>query len=152
VRKTWFRFREFVWVAAPIILVGSMALGALYESGAIWYLERPMEPVVGWWLGLPAVAGLVLIFAFLRKELALQLLVAFSVARYGGAAHDLTLFMSRNQLVVFALVNAIYVPCLATVVMLAHEFGWRRAGYISAGTIATALAVGGAVAHVLPLL
>ena len=33
VRKTWRRFREFVWDAAPIILLGSMALGVLYETG-----------------------------------------------------------------------------------------------------------------------
>ena len=32
-RKTWRRFREFIWDAAPIILLGSMVLGALYETG-----------------------------------------------------------------------------------------------------------------------
>ena len=32
-RKTWRRFREFVWDAAPIILAGSIVLGALYETG-----------------------------------------------------------------------------------------------------------------------
>jgi ferrous iron transport protein B len=149
-RKTWRRFRDFVWVAAPIILGGSLALGALYETGLIWYAEGPLRPVVSGWLGLPAVAGLVLIFAVLRKELALQLLVVFAVARYGASASDLRNFMSAHQLVVFAIVNSIYIPCVATIAMLARELGWQRAAYISVGTIATALVVGGAVAHVLP--
>ena len=35
------------------------------------------------WLGLPAVTGLTLIFAVLRKELALQLLVTLAVVQFG---------------------------------------------------------------------
>jgi ferrous iron transport protein B len=151
--KTWKRFTAFVWGAAPIMLLGSVALGALYESGLVWHLTGPLSPVVSGWLGLPAVAGLTLLFAVLRKELALQLLVAFAVVRYGpSAAHDLLRFMTPHQIVVYALVNTIYIPCAATIVMLGRELGWRRAGLISVGTIGIALAVGGGVAHLLPLL
>jgi len=64
--KTWRRFREFVWDAAPIILIGSMVLGALYETGLVWKLTAPLAPVVEGWLMLPAVAGLTLVFAVLR--------------------------------------------------------------------------------------
>jgi ferrous iron transport protein B len=150
--KTWRRFAQFLWAAAPIMLIGSFALGALYETGLIWHLERPLQPVVVGWLGLPAVAGLTLLLAVLRKELALQMLVVFAVARYGVAAHDLRAFMTPHQIVVYALVTAILVPCVATIAMLGRELGWRRAGAISAGTVATALLVGGAVAHLLPVL
>jgi ferrous iron transport protein B len=151
-RKTWRRFRDFVWVAAPIILGGSLALGALYESGAIWHLSAPLSPIVEGWLGLPAVAGLTLIFAVLRKELALQLLVAFAVVRYGASGHNLLSFMTPHQIVVYALVNSIYIPCVATIAMLGHELGWPRAVLISSGTVVTALAVGGITAQILALL
>jgi ferrous iron transport protein B len=151
-RKTWHRFREFVWVAAPIIVGGSMALGALYETGLIFHVTPLLEPVVGWWLGLPAVAGIALIFAVLRKELALQLLIVFAVAVYGSQASDLRQFMSADQIVTFALVNAIYIPCLATIAMLARELGRRNAALISVGTIGLALLVGGVAARLLPLL
>ena len=150
--KTWKRFWMFLYAAAPIMLIGSFALGALYETGLIWHLIGPLRPLVVGWLGLPAVAGLTLLLAVLRKELALQMLVVFAVARYGVAAHDLRTFMTPHQIVVYALVAAIFVPCVATIAMLGRELGWRRAGAISAGTIVTALLVGGAVAHVLPLL
>jgi ferrous iron transport protein B len=148
-RKTWNRFREFVWMAAPIIVLGSMALGALYETGLIFRASPVLEPVVGWWLGLPLVAGIALIFAVLRKELALQLLVVFAVAAYGTAASDLRQFMTADQIVTFALVSAIYIPCVATVAMLARELGRRNAALISLGTVALALLVGGAVNHAL---
>jgi len=149
--KTWKRFGAFLWAAAPIMLLGSFALGALYETGLIWHLSRPLEPVVVGWLGLPAVAGLTLLLSVLRKELALQMLVVFAVARYGVAAHDLRTFMTPHQIVVYALVAAIFIPCIATIVMLWRELGWRRTAAISTGTIVTALLVGGAVAHLLPL-
>jgi Fe2+ transport system protein B len=41
---------------------------------------------------------------------------------------------------------------VATIAMLGRELGWRRATAISAGTVATALLVGGVVAHLLPVL
>jgi ferrous iron transport protein B len=150
--KTWKRFGTFLWAAAPIMLIGSFALGALYETGLIWHLEWPLDPVVVGWLGLPAVAGLTLLLGVLRKELALQMLVVFAVARYGAGAYNLRTFMTAHQIVVYALVAAILVPCVATIAMLGHELGWRRAGAISAGTVATALVVGGAIAHLLPLM
>ena len=150
--KTWKRFGTFLWAAAPIMLIGSFALGALYETGLIWHLEWPLHPVVVGWLGLPAVAGLTLLLGVLRKELALQMLVVFAVARYGAGAYNLRTFMTAHQIVVYALVASILVPCVATIAMLGHELGWRRAATISAGTVATALVIGGAVSHLLPLM
>ena len=150
--KTWKRFGTFLWAAAPIMLIGSFALGALYETGLIWHLEWPLHPVVVGWLGLPAVAGLTLLLGVLRKELALQMLVVFAVARYGAGAYNLRTFMTPHQIVVYALVASILVPCVATIAMLGHELGWRRAATISAGTVATALVIGGAVSHLLPLM
>lgn len=152
VRKTWRRFREFVWDAAPIILAGSFVLGALYETGAIWHLTGVLAPIVEGWLLLPAVAGLTLLFAVLRKELALQLLIAFAAVTVGVTAHDLTTFMSTSQIVTYAVVNSIYIPCVATIAVLKRELGWRRTAAISFGTVTLAIAVGGVIARLVPLL
>ncbi len=142
-KKTWHRFRDFVFVAFPIVLAGSLVLGAMYETGYLWKLSAPLSPVVEGWLGLPAVAGLTLIFAVLRKELALQLLVTLAVVRYGGGASNLLLFMNQAQLFVYALVNTIYIPCVATIAVLGRELGWRRALGIMAFTITLAIIIGG---------
>lgn len=150
-RKTWARLKDFIWIAAPVILLGSLVLGALYETGLVWRLTDPLAPVVEWWLGLPAVAGLTLLFGVLRKELALQLLVAFAVVEYGSGASQLTSFMTPDQIVVFALVNSLFLPCASTMTVLGREMGWRVLLGISAGTLAIALLVGGAVARLLAL-
>lgn len=151
-RKTWARVREFVTVAVPIVLAGSVVLGALYETGLIRWFERPFAPVVEGWLGLPAVAGLTLVFAVLRKELALQLLAALAIAQFGRGAATLAAFMSKDQIFTYALVNTIYVPCIATIAMLARALGWRRAAVISGGTVALAVLLGGVVIRVLRLI
>jgi len=142
-KKTWYRFQDFVFVAFPIVLVGSMVLGGLYETGYLWKLASPLSPVVDGWLGLPAVAGLTLIFAVLRKELALQLLVTLAVVMYGGGAKNLLLFMTPAQLFVYALVNTIYIPCVATIAVLGRELGWKRALGIMTFTIVLAILIGG---------
>jgi ferrous iron transport protein B len=151
-RKTWFRVREFVVHAAPIVLAGSLFLGALYETGLIRLAVRPLAPIVEGWLGLPAVAGLTLVFAVLRKELALQLLLALALVEYGRGATSLLAFMSPQQIFTYALVNTIYIPCVATIAILGKTLGWRRAGLISAGTITLAVLVGGVATRALGLL
>jgi ferrous iron transport protein B len=151
VRKTWRRFREFVWDAAPIILLGSMALGVLYETGWIWNVGTVLAPIVQGLLLLPMVAGLTLVFAVLRKELALQLLLVFATVAAGGKVVSIASFMTTSQIVTFAIVNALYIPCVATIAVLGRELGWRRTALICAGTLGIALLVGGVVARVLPL-
>ena len=143
-KKTWYRFHDFVVVATPIVLGGSIVLGGLYETGLLWKLAIPLRPLMEGWLGIPAVAGLTLIVAILRKELALQLLVTLAMVKYGPQASNLLSFMRSDQIVVYALVNTLYVPCAATIAILGRELGWRRALLISAFTVVLALAVGGA--------
>lgn len=144
--KTWFRMKDFIIVAMPVILIGSFALGALYETGWLFDLTGPMEPVVVWWLGLPSITGIVLIFAFLRKELALELLLTFALAVYPAMGSDASIasLMTKQQIFTFALVNTIYIPCVATLAVLWKELGWKKSITISAFTVVVALLMGGA--------
>jgi ferrous iron transport protein B len=148
-RKAWRRFSEFVRAAAPIMLAGSIVLGLFYESGLVWSVTPLLDPVVGGWLGLPSVAGLALLFAFLRKELALQLLVALAVVQLGAGAASLGQIMSPAQLFVYAVVTSVSVPCVATLAALRGEFGWRPALAMSGASLGIALAAGGLLARLL---
>ena len=102
-------------------------------------------------MGLPAVAGLALVMAVLRKELALQLLVTMAIVMGAGteAQNNLLLIMTKQQLFVFALVTAIYIPCVATIAALARELGWKRSLIIMGFTIVLAILVGGIVNQLL---
>lgn len=147
--KTWHRFKDFIYIAFPIIIAGSLVLGYLYNSGLIWYFEKPLKPIVEGMLGLPAVAGLTLIFAVLRKELALVFLMALASQKIGlnldaGARHALPLqdFMTKQQIYVFALVNTLYIPCIATLAALMKEIGIKKTIYVTILTILTAILIG----------
>ena len=152
IRKTWYRFKEFVVMALPIVLIGSFVMGVLYETNTVWVFTAALAPVVEGWLGLPPVAGLALMFAVLRKELALQFLVTLAIVQYGAGADNLLLFMTPHQLFVYSLVNTIYIPCIATVAVLNKELGTRAALGISAFTIILAIVVGGIAHYALAIL
>ena len=152
--KAWFRFRDFVRTATPLMLIGSFVLGLAFESGAVHVASSAIAPLVHGWLGLPAVAGIALAFAFLRKELALQLLLVLAAAEAAGTAAAaagmpiaLDALMSPAQLFVYAIVASVSLPCVATFAALAGELGRRTAIAMSAASIALALAAGGVLAR-----
>ena len=87
----------------------------------------------------------------LRKELALQLLIAFAVVVYGSAATNLNAFMSDHQLVVYALVSCLSVPCASTIAVLGREIGWRATFLLAVAILGVALLVGGVAHRLLPL-
>jgi ferrous iron transport protein B len=144
--KTWVRMRAFFLVATPLLIVGSLIIGTLQVSGVLNAITGPLSPVTTGLLGLPAVTIIPLIYGFIRKEGALVLLLA--VAPSSMALNE---FLSPLQLFVFALVVAIYIPCLATIAVLRREVGWRWTAVITVGTFLLALVVGGIVSHVNPL-
>lgn len=152
-KKTWLRLKDFLYIAAPLIVAGSFVLGLLYESGWIFKLTTPLKPIMETWLGIPAVAGLALIFAFLRKELALALLVVLAAQVIPNVTTSSTLldFMTKGQIFTFALVCTIYIPCVATLGVLWRELGWREALSIAVATVILALLLGG-LSHLIQLI
>lgn len=148
-RRAWVRFRSFVVTATPFMLAGSFVLGLLWESGSVAVLTTAADPLMRGWLGLPGFAGIALVFAFLRKELALQLLVVLAVAEIGAGAASLGAWLSPGQLFVYAVVTAVSVPCVATLATLSAELGRRAAAGITLATLGLALAAGGILARLL---
>ncbi len=148
-RKTWYQFKDFVFVALPVVVGGSLVLGFLYESGYIWLAAQPLQGLFEGWLGIPTVAGLCLILAVLRKEMAMQLLMAIAAVELGGRTDDLLLLMNTNQMFVYALVNSIFIPCLATLAVLQKKLGWWKTMQVSMITALIALSAGGIVIRLL---
>lgn len=138
--KTWNRTKDFVYIAFPIIIVGSVVIQALFLSGAMSFAVEAASPVVSGWLGLPAVAGIPLVFGILRKELTLVLLAEVTPLES----------LTHVQMIVFALVTMIYIPCLATIAACKREFGWRKALAIAVVDIGLAFLLGGLAYRLLP--
>ncbi|UCE45597.1 MAG: ferrous iron transport protein B [Methanobacteriota archaeon] len=134
--KTSLRIGEFITIAFPLLLVGSIVLEILMAEGVLQKLVDPAEPFIAGVLGLPAVTVVALFFGILRKEMALQMLMVL----FGTS--NLALALSDHQMFVFALVMAVFMPCLAAMAVLAKEFGIRIAIGVSAASIAIALTLG----------
>ncbi|MDO8661786.1 MAG: ferrous iron transport protein B [Candidatus Omnitrophota bacterium] len=138
-KKTWMRVKDFIWVAFPLIIIGSVVLGLLKVYGVLEIITKPFAPIISGWLMLPAIAGITLVYGILRKEMALELLFVL-----GGSSRLLN-FMTPLQIFIFTLVVALYFPCVGTLAVLKHEFGWKKSLAISLFTIALAVAIGGFV-------
>ena len=142
--KTWGRTKDFVYVAFPLIILGSIVLEALNITGLMWPLADYMRPLVSGWLGLPSICGIPLIFGILRKELTLIML-----AELAGTS-DFGAILTPLQMIVFSLVTMIYIPCIATIAAMVREFGWKRALAVAALDIVLALLIGGIALRILP--
>jgi len=140
--KTWARTKDFVFMAFPIIIIGSIAIEALAISGLMNYIVEGAAPIVNGWLGLPAVSGIPLIFGILRKELTLILLSGLIPLES----------LTAVQMIVFALVIMIYIPCIATFAACVREFGWKKALAIAVIDIGFAVFLGGIAYRLLSLL
>jgi len=142
--KTWSRTRDFIYVAFPIIIAGSVVIAALVSFGLLDAIVQAANPLMNGWLGLPAVTAIPLIFGVLRKELALVLLGDVLLSQ-GMVLRDLT----NIQMIVFSLVIMIYIPCIATIAACKREFGWKKAIAITLIDVALALLIGGLAYRIL---
>ena len=144
-KQTWFRLAEFIKIAFPLIIVGSLAIKLAEVLGLLEPIATVLSPVTVMWLGLPAITGITLIFGVLRKELTLIMLA--TLLKTTNFAQVLT----PVQMIVFTLVAMFYIPCIATIAALVREFGWKKALSITVFEIVFAIIVGGVALRVLTL-
>jgi ferrous iron transport protein B len=140
--KTQVRSKDFFTVAFPLLLGGSIVLELLMEFKVLDALVGPLSPFTLGFLGLPPVIIIALMFGILRKEMAMQLLVVL----FGTS--QLNSVLSNEQLFVFALIMATYMPCLSALAVMTREFGARDAAKVSLVSVALAFLLGG-TAHFL---
>jgi ferrous iron transport protein B len=143
--KTWLALKEFITIAWPLLIASSVVLGVLEWADAADSINALLSPLTVWLLGLPAAVGMTLVFGVLRKELTLVMLVQ----ALGTTEVDAVL--STPQLLTFTLFVVFYVPCIATIAVLARQMGWRGAMAISAFTVvvATLISVAGRLVYAL---
>jgi small GTP-binding protein len=130
--KTWWRLREFVLMAFPLLVVGSVVLSLVDFYGWQHGINAALSPLTAL-LGLPRSVGLTLIFGVLRKELSLLMLMQAL-----GTTHVLGV-MTAAQILIFTLFVTFYLPCMATLASMMRELGWRLT--LAASTALLAIAV-----------
>jgi ferrous iron transport protein B len=127
-KKTWMRVRAFIVEAVPFVFLGVLIINAMYMTGFIDWLGIIFGPLITGLWGLPEGATAALLVGFLRKDVAVGML--------------LPLGMSPMQLVIAATVLTVYFPCIATFIVLFRELGWMDMAKATAIMLGTAFIVG----------
>ena len=127
-KKTWMRVRWFLREAIPFLFAGVLVINILYSVGFLQWLGTVLSPVMQGLFGLPGESGVSMIIGFLRKDLAVGML--------------LPLGMSPMQLVIATTMLTIYFPCVATFAVLVKELGIKDMLKSAAIMVGTAVIVG----------
>jgi len=130
--KTWLRIREFIVIAWPLLIIGSIVLSLLEHYGYAEIVNNLLSPITIL-LGLPIAVGTTLIFGILRKELSMLMLIQ--------ALGSLEV-LSKAQMLTFTVFIMYYIPCLATIAAMISEFKLKRTLLIVITTIVVALILG----------
>jgi ferrous iron transport protein B len=141
--ETLARTRDVLTIVTPLLIAGSVVLALLKHVGADATINVLFAPVTSWWLGLPVVLGVPILFGILRKELSLlmiyQALGTFEI----GALLDWV------QLMTFLLFLTFYIPCISTFAVMLKTIGRREALFSVSLSVGVALLVSGAARFVL---
>ncbi|MHA1819369.1 MAG: ferrous iron transport protein B, partial [Promethearchaeota archaeon] len=137
-KQSWRSSKDFIYRALPLIVVLGILIQILMEFNMLAFLNNMMAPITVGILGLPAGVTVYLIYGMLRKELNLVLLQIYVVS----LGMTMSQYMTPIQMFVFTMVTMLYVPCLATIIMIKKEAGWKFATQITLLEISVSLIIG----------
>jgi ferrous iron transport protein B len=131
--KTLARVEWYLKEVLPLFVVGTLFLFVVDRIGILTTAEQVASPVVVGMLGLPAAATGAFIIGFLRRDYGAAGLFALALS---GA-------MTTNQIVISMIVITLFIPCIANVMMIFKEYGWRITLAVALTVFPLAFAVGG---------
>lgn len=141
--NTWLRTQDILTIVTPLLVGGSVVLALLAHVGADQYINTLFVPITSWWLGLPVVLGVPILFGVLRKEL--SLLMIFQAL----GTFEVNLHMDWVQLFTFLIFLTFYIPCVSTFAVMLKTIGRKRALFSITLSVTVALLVSGIVRGVL---
>lgn len=136
-KKTFGRLKWYLIEVIPLFLLGTLIMFLLDRFGALPAIIRAGEPLVSGWLGLPPEASAAFVMGFLRRDFGATGLFAMS--------HQL----SPIQAVVGMVTITLFVPCIASVMMIIKEQGMKVTAAMLALIIPFAFLIGGILNHLL---
>jgi ferrous iron transport protein B len=110
-RKLYFRVKGFLIEAVPVVLIGVFFINILLYFKLFDIVTNIFAPLIKGVFGLPKEAIVALVIGFLRKDVAVGMLMPLS--------------LSAKQLFIAATLLAISFPCVATFIVLWKELGLK---------------------------
>ena len=134
-KKTATKASAFIQEATPLFAGGALLIGILQVTGSLAVLQNLLAPVTVSWLQLPKETATAFIMGFVRRDF--------------GAAGLYTLPLSPAQSLVALVTITIFVPCIASALVIFKERGWREGVVIWPAVLALAFLIGGIISHIL---
>ena len=141
--NTWARTNDILTIVTPLLVAGSVVLALLGHVGADDVINSAFTPITVWWLGLPVLLGVPILFGILRKELSL-LMVYQALGTFDIGAH-----LDWVQIMTFLIFLTFYFPCVSTFAVMLKTIGRRQALLSVSLSVGVALLVSGIVRFVL---
>jgi len=110
-KKLWMRIVWFIKEAVPYVLLGVLIINILYVLHVIDFLGNLVGPIITGLMGLPKETVGALIVGFLRKDVAVGMLVPLG--------------LSMKQMIISSVILTMYFPCIATFTVLLKELGTK---------------------------
>lgn len=134
-RKTATRSFFFMQEAWPWFFLGSFLVTILQVSGGLDLWQKLLIPITEGWLQIPKEAATAFVMGLVRRDF--------------GAAGLTGLAMNPIQTVTSLIVITLFVPCIASLMILFKERGTREALLVWGGSWCTAFLVGGIFSQIL---
>jgi ferrous iron transport protein B len=133
-QKTWTRTISFMKEATPWFFVGALAVSIMQVTGLLTVWQDVLAPFTTAWLKLPKEAATTFVMGLVRRDF--------------GAAGLYDLNLSPMQIVVALTTITLFVPCIASLMVMLKERGTKEGMVIWAGSWILAFGVGGIVAMI----
>ncbi len=146
VSQTWSRTSDVLTIVTPLLVAGSVVLALLKHIGADEVVNTMLLPITGWWLGLPVVLGVPILFGVLRKELSLLMIYQ------ALGSFEIGTMLDWVQITTFLVFLTFYIPCVSTFAVMLKTIGRRDALFSLAVSVGVALVVAAAVRWLLTAL
>lgn len=134
-RKTYYRTLGFMKEASPLFFIGTGIIGLLHTTGLINIWINLLKPLTTKVLQLPKESAVAFIMGMIRRDF--------------GAAGLFHMELNTYQIVVALVTITLFVPCIASFLVMIKERGVKQGLIIWAGTWIFAFTIGGILSHIL---
>lgn len=131
VQKTWMFLKE----ATPLFLLGALLISVMEYTSILVVLQNVFAPITVGLLDLPKETATAFIMGIIRRDF--------------GAAGLTSITMTQVQTLVSLVVMTLFVPCIAAIMVIFKERGYKDALLIWLGSFVVAFLTGGIIAFIL---
>jgi ferrous iron transport protein B len=128
-KKTITKSYRFLLEATPLFAGGALLIGILQVTGLIQLLQTGLKPLTVGWLGLPKETAAIFIMGFIRRDF--------------GAAGLANLPLTSMETVIGLITITLFVPCIASTLIIFKERGRKEAFIMWPAIMITAFLIGG---------